>query len=159
MNKYFRMVTMAYLMFLSAVLGMMLYAGIVVTAVTFHTDAWIGVELLTQFQEGQIMTENFLRLSYVVNVLIVAVVLYEGYKFKKFERDTVTKVATFFVLATGLLFSQYYIPDILAMQAQGEAMTESVAFLNTHKGSELNSKIFALALIVLIVQNMRKACK
>lgn len=159
MNKYFRMVTMAYLMFLSAVLGMMLYAGIVVTAVTFHTDAWIGVELLTQFQEGQIMTENFLRLSYVVNVLIVAVVLYEGYKFKKFERDTVTKVVTFFVLATGLLFSQYYIPDIIAMQAQGEAMTESVAFLNTHKGSELNSKIFALALIVLIVQNMRKACK
>ena len=159
MNKYFRMVTMAYLMFLSAVLGMMLYTGIVVTAVTFHTDAWIGVELLTQFQEGQIMTENFLRLSYVVNVLIVAVVLYEGYKFKKFERDTVTKVVTFFVLATGLLFSQYYIPDIIAMQAQGEAMTESVAFLNTHKGSELNSKIFALALIALIVQNMRKACK
>ena len=159
MNKYFRIATMGYLMFLSAVLGMMLYAGIVVTAVTFHTDTWIGIELLTQFQEGQIMTENFLRLSYVVNALIVAVVLYEGYKFKKFERDTITKVATFFVLATGLLFSQYYIPDIIAMQAQGEAMTKSVAFLNTHKGSELNSKIFALALIVLIIQNMRKACK
>lgn len=153
------MVTMVYIIFLSAVLGMMLYAGIVVTAVTFHTDAWIGVELLTQFQEGQIMTENFLRLSYVVNVLIVAIIFYEGYKFKKFERDTVTQVVTFFVLATGLLFSQYYIPDIIAMQAQGEEMTKSVAFLNTHKGSEINSKIFALALVVLIVQNMRKACK
>ena len=159
MNKYFRMTTMAYIMFLSAVLGMMLYAGIVVTSVTFNTDLYIGAELLTQFQEGQVMTENFLRLSYVVNVLIVTVVLYEGYKFKKFERDTLTKIATFFVLATGLLFSQYYIPDIIAMQEQGEAMTQSVAFLNTHKGSELNSKIFALALVVLIVQNMRKACK
>jgi purine-cytosine permease-like protein len=146
-------------MFLSAVLGMMLYAGIVVTSVTFNTDLYVGAELLTQFQEGQVMTENFLRLSYVVNVLLVVVILYEGYKFKKFERDTVTKVATFFVLATGLLFSQYYIPDIIAMQEHGEAMTESVAFLNTHKGSELNSKIFALALLVLIVQNMRKACK
>ena len=159
MNKYFRMTTMAYLIFLSVVLGAMLYAGIVVTAVTFHTDAWLGSDLLTRFQEGQIMTENFLRLSYVVNVMIVVVVLYEGYKFKKFERDTVTKVATFFVLATALLFSQYYIPDIIAMQAQGEEVTKSVAFLNTHKGSEINSKIFALALIVLIVQNMRKACK
>ena len=159
MNKYFRMTTMAYLMFLSVVLGMTLYAGIVVTAVTFHTDMWLGADLLTRFQEGQIMTENFLRLSYVVNVLIVVVVLYEGYKFKKFERDTVTKIATFFVLATGLLFSQYYIPDIIAMQAQGEEVTKSVAFLNTHKGSEINSKIFALALLVLIVQNMRKACK
>jgi len=159
MNKYFRMTTMAYLIFLSGVLGAMLYAGIVVTAVTFHTDMWLGADLLTHFQEGQIMTENFLRLSYVVNLLILVVVLYEGYKFKKFERDTVTKVATFFVLATALLFSQYYIPDIIAMQAQGEEVTKSVAFLNTHKGSEINSKIFALALIVLIVQNMRKACK
>jgi len=159
MNKYFRMTTMGYLIFLSAVLGMMLYAGIVVTSVTFNTDLYVGAQLLTQFQEGQIMTENFLRLSYVVNVMIVVIVLYEGYKFKKFERDTVTQVATFFVLATALLFSQYYLPDIIAMQQQGEAVTKSVAFLNTHKGSEINSKIFALSLLVLIVQNMRKACK
>jgi len=153
------MTTMAYLIFTSMVLGMMLYAGIVVTSVIFNTHLYVGAELLTQFQEGQVMTENFLRLSYVVNVLIVVVVLYEGYKFKKFERDTLTQIVTFFVLATGLLFSQYYIPDIIAMQAQGEEMTKSVAFLNTHKGSELNSKIFALSLLVLIVQNMRKACK
>lgn len=159
MNRYFKMATMAYLIFLSATLGMMLYAGIVVTSVTFHTQAWLGAEVLTRFQEGQIMTENFLRLSYVVTVMLVAVVLYEGYKFKKFERDTLTQVATFFVLATGLLFSQYYIPDIIAMQAQGEAMTNSMAFVNTHKGSEINSKIFAVALLVLIVQNMRRACK
>jgi len=159
MNKYFRMTTMAYLMFLSAVLGMMLYAGIVVTSVTFNTHLYVGAELLTQFQEGKVMTENFLRLSYVVNVLIAVVVLYEGYKFKKFERDTLTSVATFFVLATALLFSQYYIPDIVAMQAEGEEMTKSVAFINTHKGSEINSKVFVLGLLVLIVQNMRKACK
>ena len=159
MNKNFRMVTMAYLIFTSVVLGMMLYAGIVVTAVTFHTEAWLGADVLTRFQEGQIMTENFLRLSYVVTALIIVVVLYEGYKFKKFERDTVTQVATFFVLATALLFSQYYLPDIIAMQQQGEAVTKSVAFINTHKGSEINSKIFALSLLVLIIQNMRKACK
>lgn len=159
MNKYFRMVTMAYLILLSAMLGAGLFAGIVVAPVTFNTDLWLGADVLTRFQEGQIMTENFLRLSYVVNVVLVAVVLYEGYKFKKFERDTLTKVATFFVLATGLLFSQYYIPDIMEMQAQGVKATESLAFLNTHKGSEINFKIFSLALLVLIVQNMRKACK
>ena len=159
MNKYFRMVTMGYLILLSAVLGAGLFAGIVVAPVTFHTEQWLGADVLTRFQEGQIMTENFLRLSFLVNMLIVFVVLYEGYKFKKFERDTVTQVATFFVLATGLLFSQYYIPDIIAMQEQGVEMTKSVAFINTHKGSEINFKIFSLALLVLIVQNMRKACK
>ena len=159
MNRYFRMITMTYLIFLSAVLGAGLFAGIVVAPVTFHTEQWLGSDVLTQFQEGQIMTENFLRLSYLVNVLLVSVVLYEGYKYKKFERDTLTQVATFFVLATGLLFSQYYIPDILTMQEQGVEATKSVAFINTHKGSEINFKIFSLALLVLIVQNMRKACK
>lgn len=159
MNRYFRMITMAYLIFLSAGLGAGLFAGIVVAPVTFHTEQWLGSEVLTQFQEGQIMTENFLRLSYLVNVLLVSVILYEGYKFKKFERDTLTQVATFLVLATGLLFSQYYIPDIIAMQEQGVEATNSVAFINTHKGSEINFKIFSLALLVLIVQNMRKACK
>ena len=159
MNKYFRMVTMAYLILLGAMLGAGLFAGIVVAPVTFNTDQWIGAEVLTQFQEGQIMTENFLRLSYIVNVVIVAVILYEGYKFKKFERDTLTQVATFFVLATGLLFAHYYIPDIIAMQEQGVQATQTAAFMNTHKGSEINFKIFSLALIVLMVQNMRKACK
>lgn len=159
MNKYFRMTTMAYLILLSAMLGAGLFAGIVVAPVTFNTDIWLGADLLTRFQEGQIMTENFLRLSYMVNVVLVAIVLYEGYKFKKFDRDTLTQVATFFVLATGLLFSQYYIPDIISMQNAGEEMTKSTAFINTHKGSEINFKIFSLALLVLIVQNMRKACK
>ena len=159
MNKYFRMVTLGYLILLSVMLGAGLFAGIVVAPVTFNSELWLGADILTRFQEGQIMTENFLRLSYMVNVIIVAVVLYEGYKFKKFERDTVTKVATFFVLATGLLFSQYYIPDIIEMQAQGVKVTESIAFINTHKGSEINFKIFSVALLVLIIQNMRKACK
>jgi uncharacterized membrane protein len=159
MNKYFRMLTMAYLILLSAMLGAGLFAGIVVAPVTFNTDQWLGADILTRFQEGQIMTENFLRLSYLVNVILVAVVLYEGYKFKKFERDALTQVVTFFVLATGLLFSQYYIPDIIAMQEQGVEATKSVAFINTHKGSEINFKVFSLALLVLIVQNMRRACK
>ena len=159
MNKYFRIATITYLILLSAVLGAGLYAGIVVAPVTFHTDQWLGADILTRFQEGQIMTENFLRLSYMVNVVLVVVVLYEGYKFKKFERDALTQVATFFVLATGLLFSQYYIPDIIAMQEQGVEVTKSVAFINTHKGSEINFKIFSLALLALIVQNMRRACK
>ena len=45
--------------FLSAGLGAGLFAGIVVAPVTFHTELWLGSEVLTQFQEGQIMTENF----------------------------------------------------------------------------------------------------
>jgi len=159
MNKYFKIATIAYLVVLGATLGAGLFAGIVVAPVTFHTETWLGSEVLSHYQEGLIMTENFVRLSYLVNFTLIAVALYEGYKYKKFERDTITQVATFFVFSTGLLFSQYYIPDILTMQLAGEEMTKSLAFLNTHKGSEINFKIFSLALLVLMVRNMQKACK
>ncbi len=159
MNKYFRIATIAYLVWLSTILGAGLFAGIAVAPVIFHTDQWLGAEVLSHYQEGLIMTENFLKLSYLVTITVIVVFLYEGYKYKKFERDTITQIATFFVLATGLLFSQYYVPDIISMQLAGEAMTQSDAFLNTHKGSEINYKIFSLALLVLIVRNMQKACK
>ncbi len=157
MNKYFRITTIAYLILLGAALGAGLFAGIVVAPVTFHTEAWLGSEVLSHYQEGLIMTENFVRLSYLVNVVLIAVAFYEGYKYKKFERDTITQVATFFVIATGLLFSQYYIPDILTMQMAGEAMTQSEAFVNTHKGSEINFKIFSAALLVLMVTKYAKS--
>ncbi len=159
MNKYFKIITIAYLVLLGATLGAGLFAGIVVAPVTFHTEQWFGEGVLTHYQEGLIMTQSFVRLSYLVNFTLLVVFLYEGYKYKKFERDTITQVATFFVFATGLLFAHYYIPDILTMQMAGEAMTQSEAFLNTHKGSEINYKIFSLALLVLMVRNMQKACK
>lgn len=159
MNKYFKIITIGYLLFLGSVLGAGLFAGIVVAPVIFNTETWLGSGLLSHHQEGLIMTENFVRLSYLVNAALVAVALYEGYKYKKFERDTLTQIATFFVIATGLLFSQYYIPDILTMQMAGEAMTQSEAFISTHKGSEINFKIFSVALLVLLVRNMQKACK
>jgi hypothetical protein len=159
MNKYFRIATIAYLVLLGATLGAGLFAGVVVAPVTFHTEQWLGSEVLNRYQEGLIMTQNFVRLSYLVNFTLLAVFLYEGYKYKKFERDTITQVATFFVFATGLLFAHYYIPDILTMQMAGEEMTESAAFVSTHKGSEINFKIFSLALLVLMIRNMQKACK
>ncbi len=159
MNKYFRIATIAYLVLLGATLGAGLFAGIVVAPVTFHTEQWLGSEVLNRYQEGLIMTQNFVRLSYLVNFTLFAIFLYEGYKYKKFERDTITQVATFFVFATGLLFAHYYIPDILTMQMAGKEMTESAAFVSTHKGSEINFKIFSVALLVLMVRNMQKACK
>jgi hypothetical protein len=159
MKKYFKISTIAYLMLLGITLGAGLFAGAVVAPVTFHTQNWLGSEVLTHYQEGLIMTENFVRLSYLVTATVIAVALYEGYKYKKFERDTTTQIATFFVMATGLMFGHYYVPDIVNMQLAGEAMTQSEAFINTHKGSELNFKIFSLALLVLMVRNMQKACK
>lgn len=159
MKKYFRMVTMVYLVLLTATLGAGLYAGIVVAPITFHTEIWLGSEMLSHFQEGLIMTQNFVRLSYLVDVVIVAIFLYEGYKYKMFERDSITTLSALMAISAGLFFGHYYLPDILTMQLAGEAMTKSEQFASAHMASEIDFKIFAFALLVLIVKNMQKACK
>ena len=159
MSPIFRNITMAYLIFLSAVLGASLYAGAVVAPVTFNTEDIFGSSILSQFQEGMIMTENFVRLSYLVTISVIAAVIYEGYKYKKGERDMLTFVALFLVLATGLMFSYYYLPDIIMMHQAGEEMTKTQLFIDTHNGSEINFKIYTFALLLLLVRNFKKALR
>jgi len=159
MSPIFRNITMAYLIFLSIVLGASLYAGVVVAPVTFNTEDIFGSQILSQFQEGMIMTENFVRLSYLVTLSVIVAVIYEGYKYKKGERDMLTFVALFLVMATGLMFSYYYLPDIIIMQQAGEEMTKTQLFIDTHKGSEVNFKIYAFALLLLLARNFKKALR
>jgi len=159
MKKPFRIATMSYLIFLGAVLGMIVYAGAVVAPVTFGSEKWLGSAVLSHYQEGLIMTQNFVRLSYVLVVLMIAVFLYEGYRYKMGEHDKVSTSITLIVLAAAALFNYYYLPDIIAMQALGADATQNEVFASVHKGSELDFKVLAVAILALMVVNMRKACR
>jgi len=159
MKKTFRIATMTYLIFLGAVLGMIVYAGAVVAPVTFGSEKWLGGEVLSHYQEGLIMTQNFVRLSYVLLLMMIAVFLYEGYRYKMGEHNKLSTSITVIVLATAALFNYYYLPDILSMQSMGVEATQSVAFAHAHKGSELDFKVLAIAILALMVINMRKACR
>lgn len=151
--------TIAYIITLGVVLGAGLYAGIVVAPTLFNSEVLLGSELLSNYQEGILMTQNFLKLAYMVNFMIFFVLVYEMIKWKSFESDKFTLIATFLVVATGLLFTSYYVPDIVEMQLAGEAMTQSEAFQNTHVGSEIDFKIFTFATLALLILNLRKALR
>lgn len=159
MKETFRNFTIGYIILLGSLLGAGLYAGVVVAPTIFHSEVYLGKEILSQYQEGMIMTVNFIKLGFFVDFSILAIFLYEGYKYKMGERDNTTLAATFLALATGLMFAHYYIPDIVLMQEAGEAMTKTTEFINTHKGSEINFKIFAVAIFVLLIRNLQKALK
>ena len=152
-------ITVAYFILLGITLGAGLYAGIVVAPVVFHSELWLGSEILSRFQEGLIMTENFVRLGYLVDFTMLAVALYEGFKYKNFDRDTVTTASAFVVLATGLLYVHYYMPQILAFQKEGEESMQNKLFENTHFASELDFKLFALALTILLARNLWRTLK
>ena len=159
MKKEFRIATMIYLGILGVTLGAVLFAGAIAAPVIFHSKNHLGTKILSRYQEGLLMTQIFLRLSRLVLLSMVAVVLYEGYKYKRFERDRLTTAAALLLLMSGSAFNYYYLPDIVNMQLAGEQMTESVAFVNTHKGSEIDFKLFALSIALLMFSNMRKALR
>lgn len=152
-------ITLSYIILLGIMLGAALYVGIVVAPTVFHSEVVLGGELLTRFQEGLIMTVNFVKLSHLVDITILAVIFYEGYRFKSFERDTIGLLSSVIVVLSGLLYSHYYIPQILELQAEGEAITESKVFENVHFASELDFKLFAFALLVLLVRNIYRNMK
>ena len=150
---------MVYLIFLGMMLGAVVYAGAVVAPVIFGSEQWLGSEILSRYQEGQIMTQNFVRLGYGLTVMMLAVFLYEGYRYKMGEHDKVVTSVTLIVLATAALFNYYYLPDIVSMQSMGVEAVQSDVFKSLHKGSELDVKVMAVAILALMVLNMRKACR
>lgn len=159
MKKYFKMATIGYLVLLGMTLGAGLYAGAVVAPVIFHSANWLGDGNLSHYQEGVIMTQNFIRLSYLVDFAMIMIFLYEGYKYKMFERDSIVTLAAIMSVMSGLFFAHYYLPQIVSLQALGESATKGADFSSLHSASEIDFKIFTAALLVLIVRNMQKACK
>ncbi len=63
-NIYF---TIFYLMILGLSVGAIIYAGAVVAPVIFHSEIWLSSEVLSHFQEGLIMTQNFIGLRYFIS--------------------------------------------------------------------------------------------
>ncbi|OQX73881.1 MAG: hypothetical protein B6D59_04205 [Campylobacteraceae bacterium 4484_4] len=159
MVKIPKTITLIYIMILGITLGASLYAGIVVAPVTFHTESFLGSEILSRYQEGVIMTANFVKLGYLVDFTLLAVIFYEGFRFKSFERDTVALLSAVIVIASGLLFTHYYIPQILEFQAKGEVATQSELFEKTHFASELDFKLFAIALMLLMGRNLYRSLR
>lgn len=154
-----KILTVIYIIILGIALGAGLFAGAVVAPVTFHSELYLGSEVLTRFQEGLIMTENFIRLGYLVTFTVIAVVLYEGYKYKMFDREAMTTIPAFLVIASGLLYVYYYIPQILEFQKEGESITKSKLFENTHFASELDFKLFTVALLALLIRTIYRNIK
>ncbi len=158
-KKLFKIMTMAYIVILGGLLGASIYAGAVVAPTIFHSERFFGGAILSQFQEGLLMTSNFEKLGVVVTIGVFFALFYEATKWKNFESDRWTLIALFIFVSSGLLFSGFYIPDIVSMQLQGEAMTQSEIFKNVHFASELDFKIFAFSTLALLILNLKKALR
>jgi len=151
--------TIVYIILLGSLLGASIYAGAIVAPTIFHSESFFGGEIISNFQEGLLMTSNFEKLGVMVTIGVFFALFYEATKWKSFESDRWTLISLFLFVSSGLLFSGFYIPDIVSMQLQGEAMTQSKTFKNVHFASELDFKLFALSTLSLLILNLKKALR
>ena len=91
--------------------------------------------------------------------MMIVVALYEGYRFKMGEHGKLEQATTIMVLASAALFNFYYLPAIEQMQSMGAEATQTKVFSNMHIGSEIDFKVLAVSILVLMIINMRKACR
>jgi hypothetical protein len=155
-NRYF---TISYLLILGIVIGASVYAGAIVAPVTFNSQNWLGSELLSRFQEGLIMTQNFVGLGYFIVAGMFAIFIYEGYQYKRFNRDLLKTLSALGAIMSGALFKYFYMSTIISMQMQGASVVKSKIFENMHKGSEIALVLFAIFVIILFTKTLLKELK
>jgi glucose-6-phosphate-specific signal transduction histidine kinase len=148
-----------YIIFLGFALGAIAIAGAITAPVIFHANDFLAEDVLSHFQSGIIMTEIFVRLNYILFILVFFVLFMEIRDYLKFKRDAISLTFGFIVVFTALLFVLYYTPFILEAQAIGPAATQSEAFEGMHKGSELDFKILLFALLGLLVTKLVRVTK
>ena len=154
--RYLSIFKFSYIFLLISVFSINIFLGIVVIPTIFNSENFLMVELLSKFQEGLLMTNIFIKLKFILALLVIYIFIFEFFfKWKNFRSDKVTMVTSFVVISTSLLFIGYYVPAIVEMQAIGEAMTSSQNFINLHQASEINFKVLSLMLLVLIYKNRR----
>ncbi|GAM76046.1 membrane protein [Vibrio ishigakensis] len=102
------------------------------------------------------MTENFVRLSYPLALVCLLSFIFELYRYFKIQTDWIALISMSLMVATGLMFSFYFVPEIVHLQAQGPEVTQSPMFGSLHKTSEISFKITAISGLILAYRNLMK---
>jgi len=143
-----------YLVILAASFGAVMTLGVLVAPVVFNPNTLLVDVTLDRYNSGMLMSEIFARFSSWLYAVAIVVALYEAMWYKKGQRDALSFASAFIVIASSLLFSAVYVPKILAMQALGSEATQSDTFANIHIASEIDFKILAVALVVLLIRRL-----
>jgi hypothetical protein len=150
---------MAYLILLGTIEGALVMFGAVTVPVLIGSESYLVADTMSRSQGEILAMQIVLYLDYAILAAIVSVILYEGYKYKMFERDRLTGAAALSVIMTGVMFNYYYIPDLLAFAGLVRVGGSNVLAGNILKGSVLDFVFLLISILVLMIQNMRRACR
>ena len=154
--EYSNIFLSSYIFLLIAVFSINIFLGVVVIPTIFNSEIIFKQELLSKFNEGLLMTNVFIKLKFILIILMIYIFIYEFIiKFNNFKNDILIIITSSIVLLTSYLFIGYYIPNILELQNMGEIMTNSEKFISLHQASEINFKLLSCLLLILIYKNIK----
>lgn len=149
-NNFFRIIDSLYLLLLGIGIGGIIACGMFAAPVIFHATDFISQDAANVFDtadSGQIMGNIFLRLNYYLQVLLVAIILYE--LFSSFYASRLGKIWLLFAIlnvACIALFVWHYTPFILDSNS-----LQSDNFESMHSQSVLVFKILLISLIIVFI--------
>ncbi|MRI83077.1 MAG: hypothetical protein C6I00_01525 [Nitratiruptor sp.] len=152
-----RWIDTLYLALLGMALGAIVTLAFIVAPVVFESQRY-GMAL-DHYQMGRIMSAIFQQAVPFFHLVAVAIILREGYDYKRFRRDWLLVPAAATALLTIFLFTLYYTPKIIGYQGAGASVVHDPRFQNLHKGSEIDFALAALSLALLLGRRLYLQCK
>jgi hypothetical protein len=138
-----------YLTLIGIAIGAIIVTGIVVAPIMFHTENILGSEILSNFQEGLVQSEIFVRFNYILLSVTLIVAIVETYYFVK-KRDFIMYLLALVSIISSFLFVFYFTTEILNFNKLGEASTKTAEFKSIHKSSVMDFKVMLLSFILLV---------
>lgn len=147
-----KQITNIYLFSLAVIVGIELCIGVLVAPVIFHPQNFIGENVLSHIQSGQLMTQVFLGYNKALLFVSGFCFIYELITLIKNKTDNFKlKFSAFMlsvvILGLALLFVFYFTNYIL--EAQTLNTTQTSDFAKVHEASEITMKIMVFAQIAL----------
>ena len=149
-----KQITNIYLFLLACIVGIELCMGILVAPIIFRPSEFIGPNVLSHFQSGQLMTQVFLSYNKILLFVSVVAFVYEIINLIKNKNESFrARISAFMlsviILGLSLLFVFYFTAYIISAQALGAEVTASSEFKSVHGASEITMKIMLLAQVAL----------
>lgn len=150
-----------YLFLLGICIGSELALGIFVAPVIFFPSNFIGENILTHFQSGQLMTQIFIKGNYLLLYSSVFFFIYELINFflakaENFKIKFSGLMLSLVILGLACLFVFYFTDYIVQAQILGAEATQSADFASIHSASELVMKIIVIAQALLFFVRAKK---
>jgi|AAUQ01.1.fsa_nt_gi hypothetical protein len=155
-GKIERNLLIIYLFTLPMVVGASLYVTILNYVMVFDIQKWLG-KALDRYQESFIMTQNFTEMKYFIIITVIIIALYEGYQYKKFNRDLVKTISALGAIMSGSLFSFFYLESLIEMVNSNSV--GDVTFENMAKGAFFALILFMIFNLILFFKTLLKELK